>query len=127
VIGGLALVAVGGALGSVARYGVVRGTAAIFGDHQPWGTLLVNVLGSLLMGLVAAFIARKMTETESARLLLMPGFLGGFTTFSAFSLDVFNLMQRGENGTALGYALASVVLSVTALFAGYALVARSIS
>ena len=127
MIGSLAWVALGGALGSVARYATVRAVATFLGELQPWGTLAVNVIGSFAMGFVAALIARKFTDADTVRVLLMPGFLGGFTTFSAFSLDVFNLMQRGENGTAVAYVLGSVLLSLAAVFAGYALMARSIA
>ncbi len=118
-MGGIAWVALGGALGSVARFGMVRSTAVLFGAQQPWGTLLVNVLGSFIMGVVAALFVRKFSDAASASLFLMPGFLGGFTTFSAFSLDVFNLMQRGENGTAMIYVTVSVFLSIIAVFAGF--------
>jgi CrcB protein len=116
-------VALGGALGSLARFGAVRGVAAVAGE-QPWGTFAVNVLGSLAIGFLAAFFARKFTDHEAARVFLVTGFLGGFTTFSAFSLDTFNLMQRGENGTAALYVLLSVIVSLVATFAGYAVVAR---
>ncbi len=123
----LAWVALGGALGSAARFATVRGVASVLGEYQPWGTLAVNVVGSLLMGLLAALIARKFADSEAVRVFLLPGLLGGFTTFSAFSLDVFNLMQRGENGTAIGYVLGSVLLSIIAVFAGYALMTRSLA
>lgn len=126
-MGSVAWVALGGALGSVTRYTTVRGFAVMLGDAQPWGTLIVNVVGSFLMGLLAALIARKFADADAVRVFLLPGFLGGFTTFSAFSLDVFNLMQRGENGTAITYVLGSVILSLVAVFAGYALMARSIA
>ena len=92
-------VALGGALGSLARFGVVRGISSVLGE-QPWGTFVVNVLGSFAIGMLAAFFARKFTDHEVARVFLITGFLGGFTTFSAFSLDVFNLMQRGESASA---------------------------
>lgn len=127
MIGGLAWVALGGALGSVARFATVRAVAAAFGEFQPWGTLLVNVLGCFAMGCVAALIARKFADADTLRVFLMPGFLGGFTTFSAFSLDTFNLMQRGENGTAIAYVILSVALTLVAVFAGYALATRSLA
>ena len=126
-MGSVAWVALGGALGSVTRYASIRGLAGIFGEGQPWGTLTVNVVGSFLMGLLAALIARKFADADAVRVFLLPGFLGGFTTFSAFSLDVFNLMQRGENGSAIPYVLGSVILSLIAVFAGYALMVRSIA
>lgn len=112
-------VALGGALGSVARYGVTAGTTRLLGPSFPWGTLAVNVVGSFLMGFLMALLLRKYADSDTARLFLTTGLLGGFTTFSAFSLDVFNLMQRGENGVAAIYVLASVLLSILAVFGGF--------
>ena len=126
-MGSLAWVALGGALGSVARYATVRGVASLLGEQQPWGTLAVNVLGSFAIGVITAFLVRKFADHEAARVFLVTGFLGGYTTFSAFSLDVFNLMQRGENATAITYVLGSVLLSLAAVFVGYALIARSMA
>ena len=114
-------IALGGALGSVARFSVVTLSDRILGTGLPSGTLIVNVVGSFAMGFLAAFLARKFAGAENLKYFLTTGFLGGFTTFSAFSLDVFQLMQRGEMPWALVYVAASVVLSIVALFAGYAL------
>ena len=108
------LVALGGALGSVARYGVGLAAARWLGLGFPWGTLIVNVLGGLAMGLLAA---RLGPEHESARLLLGVGLLGGFTTFSAFSLETLRLIQHAPAHGAL-YVAASLVLSVGACWAG---------
>jgi CrcB protein len=110
------LVAAGGAVGAVARYGVSLAAARAFGAAFPWGTLLVNVIGCLLMGLLIA----KAGENDT-RLLLGVGVLGGFTTFSAFSLETVRLMQS-QAGMALLYVLASVVLSVGACWLGMQLV-----
>lgn len=115
------LVALGGALGSLARYGVNVWTARAFGPAFPWGTLTVNVAGGFVMGLIAALLALRGGEAGEARLFLMTGVLGGFTTFSAFSLDAVTLWERGEAGVALMYVAASVSLSVAALVAGLAL------
>ena len=113
-------VAVGGALGASARY--VTGLAALrlFGAGFPWGTLTVNIVGSLLMGLAFVLIG------QGGRLspLLMTGLLGGFTTFSAFSLDAVTLYDKGAVALAGLYVIASVTLSILALIAGIAL-ARS--
>jgi len=117
---GVLWVALGGAIGSAARHGVNIGSARLLGTGFPSGTLTVNVLGSFFMGFVMALLLRKFENNDAARLFLTTGILGGFTTFSAFSLDVFNLMQRGESGTAIIYVLSSVLLSVGALFAGFA-------
>lgn len=115
------LVALGGALGSVARYGVNVWTTRAFGLGFPWGTLTVNVVGGLVMGLLAALFALRAEASPEAKLFLMTGVLGGFTTFSAFSLDAVVLWERGEAGFAATYVAASVALSIGALFAGLAL------
>lgn len=106
------LVGAGGAIGSMARLGVYRLLPA------PWGTLGVNIAGSLLMGLLVGVLAARGTIAEGPRLLLGVGVLGGFTTFSAFSLDAAQMLQRGAWGGAMAYALGSVLLAVAALFAG---------
>lgn len=108
------LVMLGGALGAAARYhlGGVVGRGSVF----PWGTLAVNMLGGLLMGVL---IARE--PSEPARLLLGAGVLGGFTTFSAFSLETVTLLQRGALSLALGYVAASVLGACVALCAGLAI------
>jgi fluoride exporter len=116
------LVALGGAIGAVARYGVTTAAIRIFGSSFPYGTMIVNVAGSFAIGLVIAFLLRKYPEHEAARLFLATGILGGFTTFSAFSMDVMNLLQRGEPGSAFAYIVGSVVLSIAAVFAGFALI-----
>lgn len=117
----LFLVMAGGALGSGARYLAGRATLAAFGPNYPWGTLLVNLIGGFLMGVLVGTLARLSVSAENWRLLLAVGVLGGFTTFSAFSLDVVTMMQRGDLLSAALYALASVAGSVLALFAGLAL------
>jgi CrcB protein len=89
----------------------------LLGPGFPWGTLAVNVAGSLVMGVLAALLARS----AEARLFLMTGALGGFTTFSAFSLDAVSLWERGDAGAAIAYAGASVAISLAALAAGLAL------
>jgi fluoride exporter len=114
-------VALGGAVGSAARYGVVQATARVFGFAFPWGTLIVNVTGSFVMGLVTYYLLRKTTADEPLRWFLTTGVLGGYTTFSAFSFDAMTLMQRGEQVAAAGYILASVLISLLAVFAGFAI------
>ncbi len=108
----LLLVAVGGALGSVARYGV-GGLACRYGLSFPWGTLAVNVVGGLLMGALMGRLPR-----EDVRVFAAVGVLGGFTTFSAFSLESVQLIERRELGVAAGYVAASVALSIAAVFVG---------
>lgn len=114
------LVFLGGGLGAMARHGVNLTAARLFGIAFPWGTLTVNVVGSLVMGLLTGWFALRAgaAETQHLRLFLTTGVLGGFTTFSAFSLDVALIWERGEHGTAAAYVAASVLLSVAGLFAG---------
>ncbi len=108
------LVAAGGAIGSVARYGVYRLTGAA---GWPWPTFLVNVAGGLLMGLVTGWLLAR-GGPEPVRLFLGVGVLGGFTTFSAYSLDIVALIERGAWGAAILYALASMIVAALALAAG---------
>ncbi|MES2097727.1 MAG: fluoride efflux transporter CrcB [Pseudomonadota bacterium] len=115
------LVMAGGALGSAARYLVGRLALASLGPNYPWGTLAVNLIGGFLMGLLAGALARS-GGSEHTRLLVGVGVLGGFTTFSAFSLDTALMIERGDWGVAIAYALVSVVGSILALFAGLYLV-----
>jgi CrcB protein len=118
----LFLVIFGGAFGSGARYLTGVATLRLFGPSYPFGTLTVNLVGGLLMGVLVGMLARLSVPGENWRLLLGVGVLGGYTTFSAFALDMVNMLQRGDLGVALGYALISVIGSVVALFAGLALV-----
>lgn len=115
-------VAAGGAFGAVLRYLTGLGAMRLIGPGFPWGTLVVNIVGSFAMGVVVVVLA----HLSATRLvpLVMTGFLGGFTTFSAFSLDAASLYERGDVGLAAGYVIASVVLSIAALCAGL-LLARS--
>jgi fluoride exporter len=114
----LLLVMLGGALGSAARYLVSRATLAWWGPDYPWGTLAVNLAGGLAMGLLAGTLTRFGEGGEQWRLLLGAGVLGGFTTFSAFSLDAMTMIERGDWSGAIGYAVASVIGSVAALALG---------
>ncbi len=116
----LLLVMLGGALGAGARHLAGRGALALLGPAFPWGTLGVNLLGGLLMGVLAGTLARN-GANEAWRLLLGVGVLGGFTTFSAFSLDTVTLIERGATGMAAAYVLVSVIGSVAALYAGLGL------
>ena len=106
-------VALGGAIGASARYLTSVGAVRILGAGFPWGTLAVNVIGSFLMGLLVVILAQR-DETRLAPFLLT-GILGGFTTFSAFSLDAMALYERGETMLAAFYVGASVILSLSAL------------
>ena len=109
-------VAIGGALGASGRYLTTTAVARLMGKSFPWGTMTVNVLGSFAMGVLVVMLAHLSGNRFAP--LLMTGVLGGFTTFSAFSLDAATLYERGQVGPAAAYILASVILSVMALFAG---------
>lgn len=112
------LVALGGGIGAWLRFAVGRLSAA---SMFPWATLVVNITGSFAMGLLVGWLARQ-GGNEAVRLLIGVGLLGGFTTFSAFSLELVNLAQRSAVALAAGYALVSVVAGVLGLCAGLALV-----
>jgi fluoride exporter len=115
----LILVAIGGAIGASARYGVSLAVGRAWPGDFPIATLLINIVGSLLMGFLVGLLAKFLPPAQNEiRLFVAVGILGGFTTFSAFSLDAIALIERGEWAQALGYALMSVVLSVGALYLG---------
>jgi len=117
------IVAAGGALGAMARYGLGRLLPAA---GWPWGTLAVNVIGGLAMGLLTGWLAfRGGAQAESIRLFAAVGVLGGFTTFSAFSLETALMIERRDFAMAGGYIAASVVLSIAALFLGLMLARRA--
>jgi CrcB protein len=118
----LLLVMAGGSIGAGLRFLLGRFTLHQFGPGFPWGTLTANILGGLAMGILAGLLARFGSGGEGWRLFIGVGILGGFTTFSAFSLETANMVQRGDIGFAAGYALISVLGSVAALFAGLWLV-----
>ncbi len=111
------LVMTGGAIGAGLRYGLSR-ALPFAGDGWPWATFAANVLGGLAMGVLAAWILRGDNSAEPLRLFVGFGVLGGFTTFSAFSLEMMRMIERGQTGLAAGYAVASVLLALGALFAG---------
>ena len=123
----LAAVAFGGALGAVARHFVVGQVALWAGSAFPFGTLTVNVAGSFVMGLIVELSALAWSPAPELRAFLTVGFLGAFTTFSAFSLETVLLYERGELLLAAVYVLASVVLSVGAFFAALALVRTALA
>ena len=112
----LTQVALGGAMGASLRYLTNVGAVRLFGPGFPWGTMIANVLGSFLMGVLFVVLAQK--GGMRAAPFLLTGVLGGFTTFSAFSLDAVTLWERGASVAALGYVAGSVVLSLAALGAG---------
>ncbi|WP_024575886.1 MULTISPECIES: fluoride efflux transporter CrcB [unclassified Afipia] len=116
------LVFVGGGLGASLRHAINVGCARACGFNFPYGTFVINITGSLVMGLIAGYLAFKGEASQPWRLFIMTGVLGGYTTFSAFSLDAVTLYERGEMGLALFYVVGSVVLSIAGLIGGLALV-----
>jgi len=116
------IVFLGGGMGAALRHGINILVGRTLGGGFPYATLFINVTGSLIMGLVAAYFAFKGDASQHWRLFLTTGILGGYTTFSAFSLDAALLYERGAIGLAVLYVLASVLLSILGLFAGLFLV-----
>jgi fluoride exporter len=118
----VAWVALGGAIGSAARYGVNVWSGRMLGGDFPWHTFIVNVVGCFAMGVLVALMALRLNANPEVRAFLTTGILGGFTTFSAFSLDFALLVERKTYGAALAYGAGSVLLSLIAVFAGLSLV-----
>jgi CrcB protein len=124
-MGNILYVALGGALGSVLRYLGVTAVNRISGPGWPVGTFMVNILGSLIMGMLAAWLTSMSTDaSERWRLLLGVGVLGGFTTFSAFSLEAVSLIETRDFFGASGYVAGSVLVSLVALWVGLMLARR---
>ncbi|MDB5696098.1 MAG: hypothetical protein JWN21_1641 [Sphingomonas bacterium] len=115
---GYILVFIGGGIGATLRHGVNRASLIYIGAGFPYGTLIVNVVGGLLMGVLAGLFLLKTGVGEGTRLFLATGVLGGFTTFSAFSLDAALMWQRGEYAPLVVYVVGSVVLSIAAVALG---------
>jgi CrcB protein len=119
---GFLIVFLGGGLGAALRHGINLVSARALGTEFPYSTLIINITGSIVMGLIAGYFAFKGDAWQHWRLFLTTGILGGYTTFSAFSLDAALLYERGTPGLAALYVLASVILSIIGLFAGLAVV-----
>ena len=115
------LVAVGGAVGSVARHLVGVASLRLFGSGFPYGTLIVNLVGAFVMGVFVELLARRFGGSTDLRLLIATGVLGGFTTFSSFALDTAVLWERGEVISSFGYVATTLVLGLAALFLGLGL------
>ena len=115
------IVFIGAGLGGALRHGVNVGATRLFGYGFPFGTFIVNVVGSFAMGLLAGYFIYRPGVAQHMRLFLTTGILGGFTTFSSFSLDAALLVERHAYGAAAGYMVGSVAASVAALFFGLAI------
>lgn len=114
-------IAAGGALGALARYWMMVRADQWFGLRFPMGTISVNIIGSFLLGVLIEMIAHKWSPGPEIRAFMVVGFLGSFTTFSTFSLDVATLIERGDYWTLARYIVVSVAAAVAAMFAGMAL------
>lgn len=122
---GILYVALGGGIGAAGRYMLGNAMTHLMGTSFPWGTLIANVLGGFLMGLLVGWLAFKLSGAENLRLFLGVGVLGGFTTFSSFSLESLRMIENKAYAMAAGYMSASVVLSIMAVFIGL-MIARKI-
>ena len=112
---GFLVVFLGSGIGRMLRHGVSLLALRFTGANFPWGTLVINVVGSALMGLMIGLFAARSINDPELRLFVTTGLIGGFTTWSTFSLDIVTLWERGEIGSAIAYAAASIVLSLTVL------------
>lgn len=118
----LGLVVVGGGIGAGIRHLLNMGAMRLLGSGYPWGTMIINITGSFAMGAFVELLARRFGASNELRLFVATGILGGYTTFSSFSLDFAALWERGALGPALAYVLVSVVGGILALFAAFWLV-----
>lgn len=121
---GFLLVFIGSGIGGMLRHGVGLISLRLLGPSFPYGTLAINVLGSAIMGLLVGLFAAFNLGSQDARLFLTTGIMGGFTTFSTFSLDAVSLWERGQQSAAITYVLASVIVSLAALVSTLILVRR---
>lgn len=120
-------IAAGGAIGAVLRHFVGMAFLHLTGANFPWGTLSVNVIGSFMMGVLVTYFALVWNPSQEIRAFLTVGLLGGFTTFSTFSLDVVALWERGSSLASMGYIMASIMLSIFAIFAGMMIIRQVVS
>ena len=119
---GLLLVFVGGGLGSSVRYLIGKASVAVLGPEFPYGTLAINVVGSFVMGLVAGWFAMRVQASQEWKLFLTTGIIGGFTTYSTFSLETALLWERGATGLAFLYVSGTLLLGLVGIFGGLALI-----
>jgi CrcB protein len=122
LVAGFAIVFLGGGIGAATRHGLNLAGLRMLGPDFPYATMFINITGSIVMGLCAAYFAFKGGASQHWRLFATTGILGGYTTFSAFSLDAALLYERNQLGLAAFYVIGSVVISIAGLFAGLAIV-----
>ena len=123
----LLAVGCGGAVGAISRYLISNQIMRWADGGFPWGTLIVNIIGSFVLGLLVEYLTQHWSATQEIRGFLIVGVLGGFTTFSTFSFDAVLLLERGSLGPAFAYICGSVVLSIGGLFAGLLLFRQVLS
>lgn len=121
MLASVVMVGLGGMLGAVMRFGIIHLVRDGMGYASPYGTLAVNVIGSFLIGVLTVLAAQGLHLSAQARLFLLPGMLGGFTTFSAFAMDSVTFFERAQHIEALAYIAASVLMSLLAAYSGMAL------
>ena len=112
----------GGGLGALLRYGVISNISKILPSTFPYGTLTVNILGALLIGIVYSLLSQKISISENLKLFITVGFLGGFTTFSTFNLDFFQLIESSKIAIAMFYALGTFITTIIGFYAGYSVI-----
>ena len=112
----------GGGLGALLRYGVISNISKILPSTFPYGTLTVNILGALLIGIVYSLLSQKISISENLKLFITVGFLGGFTTFSTFNLDFFQLIEGSKIAAAMIYALGTFITTIIGFYAGYSVI-----
>jgi CrcB protein len=115
------LVGTGGAIGSCLRYLIALYMQKCFPTAYPWGTFIANVAGCLIIGLIMGYFSKQQIDNTDYKLLLVTGFCGGFTTFSAFAYENFTLWQQGNNSIAFFYTILSLMIGLLAVMCGYAL------
>ena len=113
---------VGGGLGALLRYGVISNISKILPSTFPYGTLTVNIIGALLIGIVYSLLSQKISISENLKLFITVGFLGGFTTFSTFNLDFFQLIESSKIAAAMIYALGTFITTIVGFYAGYSVI-----